>query len=391
MTNTPEGPKPAEILPSAASFAADAPDAARAAASAAGVVRRLARTQALPDSVLAALQGPLGEAIASAGDYATGSLSDATRRAYTRDWWHFADWCRAQGVEPALPVHPVLVAAYLASLADTLGRSALNGRLAAIAHAHRQQGHPWTPGHNAIRETLRGVGRKHGKPVRPAAALTSVEIKQLLATCADGAPGAVGASGAAGLAGARDRALLLVGFAGAFRRSELVAIDFVHLRFDAAGVTIHVPRSKRDQEGKGADVTLPRMHGSETSEVHGTSGVRCTCPVRALERWLSRGKIRRGAVFRSITAHGKLGDRLSPDGVRHILLHRAAQAKLTVHPSERLSPHGLRAGFITEAYLAAAPDEQVMAHTRHTDLSTMRGYRRRARITADNPARLLDL
>ena len=116
-----------------------------------------------------------------------------------------------------------------------------------------------------------------------------------------------------------------------------------------------------------------------------------TCPVRALERWLRCARITRGPVFRGITAHGTIEGRLSADGVRKILLRRAALAKSTVHPSERLSPHGLRAGLITEAYLAGAPDEQVMQHTRHADLSTMRGYRRRARVTADNPARLLDL
>ena len=96
-------------------------------------------------------------------------------------------------------------------------------------------------------------------------------------------------------------------------------------------------------------------------------------------------------MFRAITRHGTMEERLSPAGVRDILLRRAALAKLTVHPTERLSPHGLRAGFITEAYLAGAPDEQVAKHSRHADLSSMRGYRRRARITADNPARLLDL
>ena len=150
-------------------------------------------------------------------------------------------------------------------------------------------------------------------------------------------------------------------------------------------MVIHIPRSKGDQEGKGADVTLPRMRGTEPGVASET------CPVRALERWLTRARIRRGPVFRAVTAHATIEGRLTPDGVRKILLRRAAQAKLTVHPSERLSPHGLRAGLITEAYLAGAPDEQVMQHTRHADLSTMRGYRRRARITADNPARLLDL
>ncbi len=336
-------------------------------------MRRLARAHVVPEALLAALDGPLGGAVATAAAYAGGALCEATKRAYQRDWSHFADWCRQQQVDPAaLPIHPVLAAAYLASMAATLGRSALNGRLAAIAYEHRRRGLAWNAGHPAIRETLQGVGRRHGKPVRPAAALTSVEIRRLLATCRDD------------LAGLRDQALLLVGFAGALRRSELVAIDHAHLRFEAGGVTIRIPRSKGDQEGEGADVTLPRMR-----DAAGT--VSGTCPVRALERWLAKARIRRGAVFRGVTAGGRLGDRLSTDGVRHILLSRAKLAELTVHASERLSPHGLRAGFITEAYLAAAPDEAVMAHTRHLDHSTMRGYRRRARVTADNPARLLDL
>ena len=336
-------------------------------------IRRLARAQIVPAALLAALAGPLGGAIASAAAYAGSAVSEATRRAYRRDWLHFAGWCREQAVDPTLlPIHPVLVTAYLASLAGVLGRSALNGRLAAIAYEHRRQGLAWHAGHPAIRETLQGIGRKHGKPVRPAAALTSVEIKRLLASCAGD------------LAGLRDRALFLVGFAGALRRSELVAIDHAQLRFEAGGVTIHIPRSKADHEGRRADVTLPRMREA-------AGGVSETCPVQALERWLARARIRRGAVFRGVTQGGRLGDRLSSDGVRHILLSRAKLAGLTVHASERLSPHGLRAGFITEAYLAAAPDEQVMAHTRHVDHSTMRGYRRRARPTADNPARLLDL
>ena len=363
-----EGPEPPAI------DAIDVPPPPAAAlAEAAAAVRRLARAQVVPQALLAALDGPLGGAIATAAGYAGSALCEATRRAYARDWQHFAAWCREQAVDPAaLPVHPVLVAAYLASLAGTLGRSALNGRLAAIAHEHRRRGLAWTPGHPAIRETLQGVARRHGRPVRPAAALTSVEIRQLIAGCRED------------LAGLRDRALLLVGFAGALRRSELVAIDHAHLRLEAAGVTLHIPRSKRDQEGRGADVTLPRMRDA-------AGVVSETCPVRALERWLAAARIRRGAAFRSVTAGGRLGDRLSPDGVRHILLGRARLAGLVVHASERLSPHGLRAGFITEAYLAAAADEAVMAHTRHADHATMRGYRRRARITGENPARLLDL
>ena len=338
------------------------------------VAHRLARTHPVPQELLAVIDGPLANAITDAAAYANDAINEATREAYHDDWQEFAAWCRTQRIDPTvLPIHPVLVAAYLASLAKTIGRSALRRRVAAIVYHHRRRGLVWQSQHPAIRETLIGIARTHGKPVRPAAALTSVEIRQLIAGCA------------ADLQGLRDKALFLVGFAGALRRSELVGIDHQHLRFDAHGVVIRIPHSKTDQEGKGADVTLPRMRGNE-------DGVASeTCPVRALERWLTRAKIRRGPVFRAVTAHNTIEGRLTPDGVRKILLRGAARAKLTVHPSERLSPHGLRAGLITEAYLAGAPDEQVMQHTRHADLSTMRGYRRRARITADNPARLLDL
>jgi integrase len=96
-------------------------------------------------------------------------------------------------------------------------------------------------------------------------------------------------------------------------------------------------------------------------------------------------------VCRRITAAGTIEGRLTGDGVYKILKARAAAAKLTVPDTERLSPHGLRAGMITEATLNGALDEQIMPHSRHKDSSTMRGYRRRARIVVDNPARLLDL
>jgi len=302
------------------------PNVLSAPADIAIVVQRLACAQIIPEALLAALHGPLGEAIAVAADYAGRSLADATKRAYRRDWFHFAEWCRQQAVDAAvLPIHPVLVAAYLASMAGTLGRSALNGRVAAIAHEHRRRSLVWNPSHPAISQTLQGIGRTHGRKVRPAAALTSVDIKQLLGSCGDDT------------AGLRDSALFLVGFAGALRRSELVAIDHGHLRFEAGHVTIHIPRSKSDQAGKGADVTLPRMRTE-------AGAVSATCPVRALEAWLARTHIRRGAVFRSVTAGGRLGDRLSADGVRHVLLSRAKLAGLTVPAGERLSPHGLRRG-----------------------------------------------
>ncbi|WP_424140680.1 site-specific integrase [Roseomonas chloroacetimidivorans] len=319
-----------------------------------------------PAAVLALLSGPVGEAVAKASGYAGKALSENTRRAYATDWVLFSAWCEAGGV-PSLPADPLVIAGYLASLAGQLGRSGLRRRLAAIAEMHRRTGHPIEPGHPAIRMTLRGILANHGKPARPAAALTSAEVKRLLATCGTDMPGL------------RDKALLLTGFAGALRRSELVAIDREELRFTSEGMTIRILRSKRDQEGEGATVGIPR----------GLNPL--TCPVRAMEEWLRRARIEYGAVFRGLSGRGVLEGRLDTKSVWRILRKRAELAGLTVDESERLSPHGLRAGFITEAYLKGALDEQVMHHTRQKSIATTQGYRRRAKITQDSPARLLDL
>ena len=354
-------PARGEILPPVVRSRPDT-NAARA------LVGRLVRGGDISPALLTLVDGPLADAVSKAADYAGKSIAPGTVATYKGDWADFCQWARRNGVDPTtLPVHPVVVAAWLATLAPAIGRSALRRRVAAIAWHHRSTGHSWQAGHAAIRQTLTGIGREHHRPVRPSAALTSTEVKRLIAVC----PG--------DLAGLRDRALFLVGLAGAFRRSELVGIDVSHLRFEAASVIVRIPRSKTDQAGEGADVALPRMRGEET------------CPVRALEDWLRRGKIRRGAVFRRITAAGTIEGRLTGDGVYKILKARAAAAKLTVPDAERLSPHGLRAGMITEATLNGALDEQIMPHSRHKDSSSMRGYRRRARIVVDNPARLLDL
>jgi integrase len=306
-------------------------------------------------------------ALDAAKAYAQDALAPATRRAYAADWAHFAAWCRETGCPP-LPAAPTAVAAYLAALAGLYSRAALDRRLAAIGHAHRLGELAWSAGHPAIRSTLRGIARQHGSRRRQAAALTSVELRKLVAVC----PG--------DLAGLRDRALLLLGFAGALRRAELVGLDREHLRFTEAGLRLLLPRSKTDPEGKGVELGLSRGKRRET------------CPVRAVEAWLEASACRYGPVFRKVDRWGTIEHtRLGSDAVRDILRRRAGQAKLTVPAGERLSPHGLRAGFVTEAYLAGARDEQVMDHTRHRDLKTMRGYVRRAKLVTESAVKLLDL
>ncbi|MCB4825324.1 tyrosine-type recombinase/integrase [Roseicella aerolata] len=307
------------------------------------------------------------EALAAARAYARQALAPETLRAYACDWAHFTAWCQAAGCAP-LPAEPAAVAAYLAAQAPLYSRSALERRLAAIGHAHRLRALPWSAGHPVLRTTLRGIFRTHGSRRRQAAALTSAELKKLVAACGGD------------LAGLRDRALLLLGFAGALRRSELVAVEREHLRFTEAGLRLLIPTSKSDQEGRGVELGITRGKRPET------------CPVRALEAWLAGSDCRYGPVFRKIDRWGTIEHRaLGGDAVRDILRKRALAARITVEGGERLSPHGLRAGFVTEAYMAGARDEQVMDHTRHRDLKTMRGYVRRAKLVTESATRLLDL
>src|SRR5689334_14649411 len=306
-------------------------------------------------------------ALELAQDYAAEALSPATKRAYRADWADFCAWCRVHRLS-ALPATPGMVAAYLAAHAGTHSRSTLARRMAAIGQAHKLAGHAWIPSHPAIRATLRGILRRHGAPSRQAAALTTAELRRLVATCGRD------------LTGLRDRALLLLGYAGALRRAELVSIEREHLTFTGEGLRLLIPRAKTDPDGEGVSLGIPKGTKADT------------CPVRALEAWLEASDCRYGPVFRKVDVWGVVETRaLHPDAVRQILKKRAAQAGLTVASTERLSPHGLRAGFVTQAYQAGARDEQIMDHTRHRDLKTLRGYVRRAKLVTESPVKLLDL
>ena len=184
-----------------------------------------------------------------------------------------------------------------------------------------------------------------------------------------------------GLAGERDRALLLlVGFAGALRRSELVALDVERLTWSDEGVRLLLERSKTDKEGEGAEMMI--VSGRHEA----------TCPVGALRAWLDAGGVKAGPVFRKVNKAARVeARRLSEDAVRQILLRRAALAGITGTLAEPVSPHGLRAGFVTTAYRNGVPDEVIMGHTRHRSLTMMRSYVRRAKLNTRSPASKLGL
>jgi integrase len=306
-------------------------------------------------------------AMAKSKAYQAAADAPATLRAYAADLAHFKAWCEAHNFQP-MPASPETVGAYLAAAGLGYALPTLRRRVAAIARAHRIAKHPLDTRHPAIRETLRGIARTHGEPARRSVALTTPEIRRLVEVCGDD------------LAGLRDRALLLIGFAGALRRSELVGLDVTHVRPTPTGLRLLIPRSKTDAAGEGAEIGITR--GTQED----------TCPVRALRVWLGAAEIGDGPVFRRVTQWGTVGKkRLHPDAVRQILGRRAAAAGITGSLLEPVTPHGMRAGFVTTAYRNGVPDEEIMGHTRHRSLTTMRSYVRRAKLGSASPSGKLDL
>jgi integrase len=324
--------------------------------------RQLARLEgAKPPSARAAM------ALAKSRAYQDAADAPATLRAYASDLANYKAWCEKHGFQP-MPAAPKVVGAYLAAAGEGYALPTLRRRVAAIARACGVAGHPLDTKHPAIRETLRGIARRHGVPARRAAALTTAEIRKLSRACGTGP------------AGARDRALILVGFAGALRRSELVALDLEHVTWTRKGMKLLIERSKTDAEGQGAEIAIPRGQSQET------------CPVTALQQWLTVAGIATGPLFRKVSRGGAVGaSRLVPDAVRQVLLKRAARAGLKSTSAEPVSPHGLRAGFVTTAYRNGVADEEIMGHTRHRSMTTMRSYVRRAKLSKGSPAGKLGL
>ncbi len=277
--------------------------------------------------------------LASAAAYALADKSDATRRAYTADFTDFTAWCGGLGAEP-LPASVATVAAYLASLADRgLKASTITRRAAAIGYVHRRSGHEPPTNAEPVKAVLKGIRRKLGTAVTRKAPATAKAIGAMLKQVPDSREGK------------RDRALLLIGFAAALRRSELVALTVEDLERAPDGLLITIRRSKTDQEGEGHVVPIPR--GGKLR------------PVEALEEWLSVSGIRTGRIF-------ALTDR----SVANIVKRYAEAAKLD---PTMFSGHSLRAGFVTSALEAGADIMKVMDVTRHREVKTLKAYDRRAR------------
>jgi integrase len=285
--------------------------------------------------------------------YVADSLAENTRRAYLSDLAHFEAW------GGCIPAHDTLVASYLAAHAEMLSVATLVRRMASISKAHAVRGVPNPVRAELVRATLRGIRRRRGSAQHEATPL----LKDDLFTVLD----AIGDT----LKDARDRALLLIGFAGGFRRSELIAIDIGALEFVRQGLIITIPRSKTDQLGAGRKIGIP--HGRMRH-----------CPVGAIEGWIERAGLSEGSVFRPVDRHGRvIGARLSGEAVSLVIKERVNAAGID-HPG--YSGHSLRAGFVTSAAQVGASSWKIRSQTGHASDAMLAKYIRDGEMFLDNAA-----
>jgi site-specific recombinase XerD len=228
-----------------------------------------------------------------AGELAREEKALATGRAYSNDFRVFEAWCQGRGVS-ALPAAAEVVAAFLAHDVEAGSRpSTLGRRLAAIRYAHKLAGHPAPTDDERVKATMRGIRRSVGTASRKKTPATAERIVAMALAAGED------------IKGQRDRALLLIGFAGAFRRSELVALDVEDLDQGELGFRVTIRRSKTDQEGAGQTIAIVR--GS------------VACPIKALKGWLAAAGITSGPIFRSVKRGGTVGGRLPAQSVADIV------------------------------------------------------------------------
>ncbi|HRI90518.1 MAG TPA: site-specific integrase [Accumulibacter sp.] len=281
------------------------------------------------------------------------SIASSTRVAYASDLKHFAEW---GGV---LPASPDMVAAYVAAYAGKLSVATITRRVATLSKAHQAMAGNNPCQSALVKATLQGLRRKHGTAQKQAKALTREDLFAVLDAMGDS------------MKNTRDRALLLLGFAGGFRRSELVGLDVADIEHVRQGIIITLRHSKTDQEGAGRKIGIPYGRSRH-------------CPVAAVTDWLTRSGITVGAIFRPITRHGHLqAERLSGDAVSEVIRERLAAAGID---PEGYSGHSLRAGFATSAAQAGASTIKIRQQTGHTSDAMLSRYIRDGELFIGNAA-----
>jgi integrase len=327
--------------------------------------RNRAVTIAMLDAAeIRALADGIAAAAERATEYADAASAASTRRAYAADWRDFCSYCERLGLDP-LPAAPQVVALYVADLAAARRVGTIRRRLVVIARAHARAGHPNPTADPHVRAVVQGVVRTHGSAPRRKDALTVERLKAALWQLGDD------------LKGARDRALLLLTFAGGFRRSEIAALDFGDLRFEERGLVVTLRKFKTDQVGAGREVPIPYLRTP------------ALCPARAVQAWIAAAAIVVGPLFRTFTLpHGRRAasarlteQRIDGRDVARLVQRVAKRAGI----EGDFGAHSLRAGFVTSGAARGVPEASLQAVTGHRSTAILRNYVRRATLF-DDPA-----
>jgi site-specific recombinase XerD len=290
--------------------------------------------------------------------YAASSRAAATYRAYQSDWRIFAAWCEPYGLS-ALPAGAATLAIFLGAQATLgLAPATLTRRLAAIRLKNPAARLPSPHDTVEVLEVMRGIRRETAHYVTKKKAAVSSDLKRMVdMTDPDTFPGL------------RDRALLLLGFAGAFRRSELVAVDIEHLLERPEGLQIRIPKSKTNQEKRGKTIAVQRI--LETSY----------CLVQSLNTWLTAAGVSKGAVFVRIRKGHVTADRLAGQAVARTVKRYPTKAGFL---ESQYAGHSLRSGILTSAAEAKASIFKMQAQSRHKSLDVLSGYVQHADLFEDH-------
>ena len=277
------------------------------------------------------------------------SKSTNTLRAYQSDYNDFSLFCSKNGFQ-AMPTEPKILSLYITHLASYSKFSTLKRRLASISIIHKTKGHYIDTKHPIIVENLMGIKRTNGSNQKGKKPLLINDLKLLIQ--------AIDESKEKNIRKIRDKALVLIGFSGGFRRSELVDIEYEDIEFVEEGVKIFVKRSKTDQSGEGMTKAIPYFNNINF------------CPVKALNKWVVEAQLKDGKIFN-----------ISDKNVALIIKKYANYAGLDAH---RYAGHSLRSGFATSTAESGAEERNIMAMTGHKSTEMVRRYIKEANLFKNN-------
>jgi len=291
--------------------------------------------------------------------FACESQAKNTLRAYRADWQDFQSWCGKNNLE-SLPADPRTVQLYLTALSERCKVSTIKRRIASIAHIHLAHGYGSPREHPAVKAVLAGIRRKNGAAQEGKSPILKDDLRAMVESLP------------LTLTGTRDKAILLVGFFSACRRSELVGLNVEDVLLTMEGAVLGLRKSKTDQEWEGRQIGIPFASN------------RRLCPVEALKDWLNASRVNSGAIFRAINRYGRVSDRrLCARAVAEIVKASAGAAGLD---ASKFSAHSLRSGFCTEAALSDVEERLIMKQTGHTTERVVRGYIKEASVFQNNGA-----